>query len=427
MHFFCQVAYAQPIPDTLLEVIPAPVTEQNGIPEVVNDPMIHTVMLERNDLSLAYPILSLGSEDKLTLSFDVLGGIVHNYSYTFLHCDQNWEASNLTNFDYLDGFENNPVSDYRFSFATEQKYVHYSVSFPNESVNFTLSGNYVVVVYDDNYPDSVIIARRFFVWEDVVSVSASVSRPNRIEYRTEYQEVNFTVDVRNAGITNAYDAVRVSVFQNGITERAPENLKPRLISGDILYYDMDDQVFPGMKEFRRFDSRNLKLQTDRIRKITHDMDGYVAYLNVEESRVFERYRYEKDINGQYVIMADLSNDVGTEADYVWVDFTMKYPYFVTSGDFYVFGGLSDMQCLERCKMTYDFDRQEYHARIYLKQGYYNYLYAFKNYADGKVDFAYAEGNDFQTENDYLILIYQRSFDRDYDKLIGLSVINSLKK
>ena len=78
-------------------------------------------------------------------------------------------------------------------------------------------------------------------------------------------------------------------------------------------------------------------------------------------------------------------------------------------------------------MTYNSDRLAYILDVMLKQGYYNYVYAFKAKGDSVPDITEVEGMHFETENDYMILVYDRPFGDDYDHLIGYIQFNSLKK
>ncbi len=387
---------------------------------------IKTIQLERTDLALAYPILLLNSDDELQLSFDDLHGGVTNYYCTFIHCNQNWEPSGLTLYDYMDGFEQQQIEEYDFSFATTQKYTHYTFTFPNDDVQFKQSGNYQVQVFSDD-ADTPVIVKQFYIWEDVASITAIAVRPNAIDFRNEFHEINFTVDIKNTDVSNAHDEIRVTLMQNGRLDNAYFNLNPRLITNDMLYYDNDDIVFPAVREFRRFDIESLRFQTDRIKKITKENGRAEVFINVDESRIYHQYFYETDINGQFVINTDDYDNSETEADYAWVHFTLQYPYFITSGEFYVFGDLSNWTTGSDYKMEYNFDTHKYAASILLKQGYYNYMYAFEHKETGKIDFTYAEGNHFEAENDYTVFVYQHIYDRSFDRLIGCSIINSLKK
>ena len=62
-------------------------------------------------------------------------------------------------------------------------------------------------------------------------------------------------------------------------------------------------------------------------------------------------------------------------------------------------------------MEWDESLKQYHAAVYLKQGYYNYMYLQKGGAS-------PDGNFYETENEYIILAYHRPQGGRYDKLVG---------
>jgi len=63
----------------------------------------------------------------------------------------------------------------------------------------------------------------------------------------------------------------------------------------------------------------------------------------------------------------------------------------------------------------------------LKQGYYNYEYAYLR--DGSADGTASifEGSHYETENDYLVFIYYRNPQERYDRLLGMSIANTLNR
>jgi hypothetical protein len=69
-------------------------------------------------------------------------------------------------------------------------------------------------------------------------------------------------------------------------------------------------------------------------------------------------------------------------------------------------------------MEYNYDEGQYEAMLFVKQGYYNYHYAFLE--DGKTiaDETVAEGNHFETRNEYSVLVYHRATGSRVDQLIG---------
>ena len=71
---------------------------------------IKSVVCNKNKLDLSLPILNLGSNDVLTIHFDDLDGDRKDYYYNIIHCNSNWEKSNLIESEYLDGFYTNSIS-----------------------------------------------------------------------------------------------------------------------------------------------------------------------------------------------------------------------------------------------------------------------------------------------------------------------------
>ena len=94
---------------------------------------------------------------------------------------------------------------------------------------------------------------------------------------------------------------------------------------------------------------------------------------------------------------------------------------------YVSGALNNWAFNEENIMTYDPDKAEYQCTMLLKQGWYNYEYIFIKDGDQTGEPSLFEGNHYETENDYLILVYYRSVKERYDRLIGSALVNSIRK
>ena len=124
---------------------------------------IKTVLLHKEGWVLSYPVIELNTDDRLLLSFDELSTETKDYYYTFIHCDYDWVPSSLFPSDFLDGFTENRISDYSFSFNTTVDYVHYKLTFPNENVQFRISGNYILKIYQDYNQENLVLTRRFAV------------------------------------------------------------------------------------------------------------------------------------------------------------------------------------------------------------------------------------------------------------------------
>jgi hypothetical protein len=92
----------------------------------------------------------------------------------------------------------------------------------------------------------------------------------------------------------------------------------------------------------------------------------------------------------------------------------------------LFGALTDWKIQDQFKMTYNASKNAYTADILLKQGYYNYYYVTYNADSNKVDCIRFQGDHFETENDYLIVIYLKSRFYETHEIVGYAILNSRK-
>src|SRR5690606_1784303 len=110
------------------------------------------------------PIISLGSQDRLTLEFDLMTDRSRPLSVYFYHADRTWRRD-LLPAEYMSGFYYDQILDYRGSSAAQSRYVHYTYDFPNENVQFRISGNYILRVAEQGAEDEPLFERAFFVSE----------------------------------------------------------------------------------------------------------------------------------------------------------------------------------------------------------------------------------------------------------------------
>jgi hypothetical protein len=78
-------------------------------------------------------------------------------------------------------------------------------------------------------------------------------------------------------------------------------------------------------------------------------------------------------------------------------------------------------------MVFNKEKGIYETSIWLKQGYYYYGYATKEGEGEKAFFSMdrTEGNYWEAENNYTILVYYRALGGRADELIAAASINSL--
>ena len=116
----------------------------------VYHPMIHTLQTIVNDDWLHDDVITLGTDDWVTISFDHFTHDYHRFTYKIVHCNADWTPSDLFEVDYMDGFNDQPIEDYDNSLNTTMLYTHYRLDLPNDNIQFKASGNYRVEIYLDD-------------------------------------------------------------------------------------------------------------------------------------------------------------------------------------------------------------------------------------------------------------------------------------
>lgn len=393
----------------------------------VFDKNIKTVQLYKEGWNLSYPVISLGSDERLVLNFDLLGDKTETYYYTFIHCDKDWNRSGIIPNDYLNGFPENPVENYNSSFNTTVHYVHYNLTFPNQNISFRLSGNYILEIYPFNDPENPVLTQRFVVTEDAVDIDIQPHRPRMTANLDAYQQVDFIVNYARLNIYNPYQDIYAFILQNGRWNIAKKNLKPVFFGNNELNYTSlaDNTIFPGGNEFRYFDIKSVRYKTEYVRDIDFLFGNYHVYLFPSENREFKPYFYWQDLNGKYYVAVQEEKNPDTDADYVYVYFTLPSKVILEGGKMYVSGAFNDWEYNDNNLMVYNEKDQAYECTILLKQGWYNYEYEFiSNKASQPSTFSF-EGSHYETENDYTVLVYYRNPLERYDRVIGVRTVNTL--
>ena len=388
-------------------------------------PKIKTIQIFQRGWQMSYPIIELNSDSRVELRFDELVDDAKNYTYKIVHCNADWTKSDISEFDYLEGFQENQLENYEFSLNANIMYVHYNLEIPNEDIKLKISGNYIIEVLDED--SNIVVTARFCVVEQTIEILGAVKRC-RFDKSETHQKFDFKINPKDLEVSNAFSELKVVVAQNNRWSTALKNLKPVFIRDKFLIYEYDEDkgIFPGNNEFRKFDITNLTFNGLQIKNIDKRGANHFVELYADPIKQYKDYEFVNDINGKTLIKVHNREDSHVGADYVYVDFKLPYIRKRADGDFYVIGNFNNWQCDSLNKLTFNYDENAYKLRMFLKQGYYNYMYAFKN-KEGEIINFLTEGSHDETENDYLIYVYYRGFADRYDKLVGFALFNNIKK
>jgi hypothetical protein len=266
---------------------------------------VKTVTLHPKGWPLSPPVINMNDLTPLLLEFDVLDSALGDYMYSLIHCDHDWQKSDLDVQEYIMGMPSDFLSEYDYSRNTFQKYIHYSLEIPNFNMEITQSGNYILKVYNSEDENDLLLTRRFCVAENVISVTEDVHQPSMVNQRYSHQEIDFTIQTANYEVTNPYTDLHVVILQNHSWATALENLDPRFIKNNVLDYDYDgENAMLGLNEYRLLDIKNTRFTGRGIERVTFNNQENHAYLELESSRLSKVYLQQQDLNGWYFIKND---------------------------------------------------------------------------------------------------------------------------
>ena len=389
----------------------------------VKNPDVRSLRIRyEGNTTLQRPILTLGTDETLEISFDELSHNTHNYTYTLLHLNADRTESSLSSVEYLAGFPTADITDYDYSLNTQQLYTHYRFTFPNEEMQPKISGNYALKIYEDGDQEKVVAYACFAVVEPKTGIEVTVRHNTDIELSGRYQQLDIDVLTQGIGMKNP-DEIKVVVRQNNRTDNEVFNPKPSYVESQRLRYMNHKQlIFEGGNEYRHFDISSVYFMGNNVDYIRFDQRYYQAFLFPDENRSTTPYLSDFDTNGQFVINAERTEDDDYEADYMWVHFFLpeQSPWF--DGSVYIGGDLFGNQLLPTNRMQYDNQHQTYFFTAYLKQGAYDYQYWFKPKQSNTATLLRTEGSHWQTQNEYTIYVYYRPFGGRYDQLVGYTVV-----
>lgn len=382
---------------------------------------IKTISFVQNGIN-ALPIFQLN--DSFQLQFDDLHGSEDNYYFKITHCDYNWKKSQLTQNEYLNGFDEQRIQDYVNSQNTLQVYSHYRITFPNRFVQLKVSGNYLISILNEN--KELVFSRKLILYEDMVSVPMQIKRARNVRDLQFKHNVDFAVKSNVINFQSPLQNVKVLLLQNGKMNNVITNVKPQFtIANDLIYkYDKETQFWAG-NEYLFFENKNIQSSGNNISFINSNGGLYNSHLFTNNARAFIPYTYFPDYNGNFIVKNLVSQNPEIESDYAWVYFSLLKSQLDNGNSIYVTGLFNNYAISDENKMEFNSKSGLYEKAIMIKQGFTNFSYTIINSA-GKLDEENAiDGNFFQTENNYIALIYYRENNQRYDRIIGKGSCSSV--
>lgn len=390
-------------------------TSQRTFSERVRTLQVYSVS---DRLSTGAPVIVLDGGGEIVISFDMLEDDRRYLRYEVIHCNADWQPSTLSYSEYLDGFNEGTIDDYEFSTATTVPYVHYRLSLPNENMNFMVSGNYLVRIYDENTPDNTLLQARFSVSEQTAPVAAFVTSRTDVGFNKTAQQLEISVDCSRTDANDLFSEVFTVLEQNGRPDTRRVLPKPLRLSGRTMIYEHQPElIYEGGNEYRRFETVANTWNGMHVDRVSYLAPYYNHFLETDEPRAFRSYLYDRTLNGGYVVREYNSENSDAEADYVVVHFTLEMPQIYGS-DIFIDSDAFNRVLGQESLMKYNEETGRYEKAALLKQGAYSYQYVAVPQGTRNVATSTVEGNFYQTGNQYSVSVYSRKPGDRYDRLIG---------
>jgi hypothetical protein len=294
---------------------------------------------------------------------------------------------------------------------------------PNQNTQLQISGNYVLKILDEN--KEVVFSRKFILYEDLLMVPLQIKRTrtlNNIEFK---HNLEFSIKSNSINFQNPLKNIKVMLLQNGQFNTALKNIVPQYtIGNDLIYrYDIETQFWAG-NEFLFFDNNNIRAASNNISFVDTSSAIYNSYLYTNKARANYPYSLMQDTNGNFVVRNINATNNEVEADYTWVYFSVSAPAFMLNKGIYISGMFNNYNVSPEYKMDYNSKKGIFEKAVLVKQGFTNYQFIVAD-EKGTVDQENAiDGNFYQTENDYSVIVYYRENNDRYDRVIGKGNANS---
>ena len=393
--------------------------------EVYHEDII-SVKLEKRGEHFTLPIIGLQTGEQLTLTVCDMGNGTKDLYYTFIHCTHDWQPTmSLNQNEYMDMFTEDYISDYETSVSTIPFYTVYTLHFPNENMRMSKSGNYILYVYENDEP---ILTQRFYVVEQLTPITPQVQQSSNVSTRYSKQEVSFKLNTARFRVNNPSQNLKVMVMQNGRSDNAYLAQKPSVVLGESINYGLPNEiVFEAGNEFRIFNIRTLKTAMEGVARQAHTQNMNHTILEIDKAKSHNAYAEVVDINGCYFV----ANDDRSYSSVMGADFTMVHFSFMgnlpADVDVYVYGELTNWTLQPNAKLLYNTYKRTWETSLYLRMGYYNYIYIAVPKNGGAGTTFYTEGNFWQTENRYTFFAYYQGDGIYYDRIIGYAQCFSFGK
>lgn len=386
----------------------------------VMSPNIKGLQVITNNDFKALPILTLGSNDRLTIGFDELSHNYQRFTYRLEPCNPDWTPTEgLFESDWLIGFNDLPIEDYENSLNTTTLYTHYKLTFPNRECKLKMSGNYRLHIIDEDGEIALTVELR--VVEPLMNVGLSATTNTDIGLNTRYQQVAMTVNFNSLRVTRPDEQIQTIVMQNGREDNMKVNVKSNMTMPQSLKWEYNrGLIFDAGNEYHKFEVLDPTHPTMGLAAVRWDEDTRTWHALPMPCEPRHNYLYDEDADGAFLLRNSDNYESERTSEYVFVHYRLQPAHHYNDAQVIVNGRWAT-EAPETYAMEYDEATQSYNVSIMQKLGYYNYQLLLVD-MDGTTHPLPEEGSFYETENTYQALVYYKGTGERTWRLVGFQQI-----
>lgn len=383
----------------------------------IYSPTIASLSVMAGDDWMGMPVASLNG-GQININFDELSHDYHRYIYKVEHCDADWTPSEgLFSSDYIRGFyDDNTIDDYNESLSTYQLYTHYSLTIPNEKMALTMSGNYKLTILDNDNDDEPVLTACFMLCENTAGIRFECITNTDADINGRHQQLNMEASYGQLNVTDPSSQLRTTILQNQRWDNAVYNPKAQFVMRDGLRWEhCRDLIFLAGDEYHKFETLDPTHTTMGLASVGWDKDNSQWHAYVEPDMPRRNYSYDVDANGSFLIRNSDNEENDLMSDYILTHFELHAPR--QNGAVFLNGVWTNDSFESQYEMVWNDETQLYENTLLLKQGYYSYRYLLM-LDDGTLTNISSEGNFFEAQNRYDVLLYYRAPGDRADRLVA---------
>ncbi|MBO6793769.1 MAG: DUF5103 domain-containing protein [Balneolaceae bacterium] len=377
---------------------------------------IKGVQFYRKNYPGSPPIIRLGTSDKLELKFDELSSLSGRYRINITHHNKDWSRSSLADVWVFDNSSETDFGGGTLNSSERPNFYSYSFSFPNRELQFLVSGNYLLHIYD--YQSGIeLFSLPFFVTENKGDLQPDVetifnagpygAAMHELSGKFLYPEfVEFPqFDLSYTLVQNRYWGSNVFPNETSFT------------GGDFTTFRTTrNQLFAGYKEFYNLDLRSLSTQNAQIygidrAEIPQKVILRTDYFNFSSDlRTITETGFGRPLQSQ-------------DAAYVEVIFRYETQGAISrNSEIFLLGDFNQWKVSEDFKLDYNSESGFLETSALIKQGIYNYRYVV--FEDGQIKPLRNLETLNQKPQEYAAFVYYQDPQQQYHRLLSTRIFYS---